>query len=91
MPISTHGTGECSVALSPLQTDATLLANNSQHCWMLYVRPFANPVASCCVLLGVVAQFETGQTLQLLILLSCCVRLCVALPFFTYSNIPANF
>ena len=37
-------------------------------------------VASYCVLLGVVAQFETGQTLQLLILLSCCVRLRVAYP-----------
>ena len=56
MPISTHGTGECSVALSPLQTDATLLANNSQHCWMLYVCPFANPVVSCCKLLRVVGS-----------------------------------
>ena len=88
MPISTHGTGECSVALSPLPTEAALLANNSQHCWMLYVRPFAHPVACCCVLLGVVAQFETGQTLQLPTLLSCCVGLRVAI---TFSNIPANF
>ena len=23
--------------LSPMQTDATMLANNSQHCWMLHV------------------------------------------------------
>ena len=40
-----------------MQTDATLLANNSQHCWML---------RQCCVsmhtLLHVVAKFETGQT-----------------------------
>ena len=36
---------------------ATLLADNSQHCWIsLSVHPFAHPVASCCVLLGVAAQ-----------------------------------
>ena len=29
-------------------------------CYML--PPFAHPVTRCCVLLGVVAQFETGQT-----------------------------
>ena len=29
-------------------------ANNSQHCWMLHVATFANPVACCR--LGVVAQ-----------------------------------
>ena len=74
----------------------------TQHCWpttpnivgcymCVCLQTLLQVVASCCVLLGVVAQFETGQTLQLQILLSCCVRLRVALPFFTYSNIPANF
>ena len=36
-----------------MQTDATLLANNSQLCWMLHVAFVCTP---CCVLLGVVAQ-----------------------------------
>ena len=48
---------------SPEQTDATLLANNSQHCWMFHV---AFVCTSCCLLLRVVgsccAKFETGQT-----------------------------
>ena len=39
--------------LSPVQTDATLLANNSQHCWMLHVASVCTP---CCMLLDVVAQ-----------------------------------
>ena len=49
--------------LSPEQTDATLLANNSQHCWML---PVASVCTPCCMLLDVVAcccaKFETSQT-----------------------------
>ena len=36
-----------------MQTDGTLLANNSQHCWMLHVASVCTP---CCMLLGVVAQ-----------------------------------
>ena len=40
-------------ALSPMQMDATLLANNSQHCWMLHV---ASSCTSCCIWLEVVAQ-----------------------------------
>ena len=51
--------------LSPVQTGATLLANNSQHCWMLHV---ASVCTTCCMLLDVVAcccaKFETGQTFQ---------------------------
>ena len=51
------------INLSPVQTDATLLANNSQHCWMLHVASVCTP---CCMLLDVVAcccaKFETGQT-----------------------------
>ena len=51
--------------LSAVQTDATLLANNSQHCWMLLVASVCTP---CCMLLDVVAcwcpTFETGQTSQ---------------------------
>ena len=39
--------------VSLVQTDATLLANNSQHCWMLRVASVCTP---CCVLLGVVVQ-----------------------------------
>ena len=35
-----------------MQTDATLLANNSQHCWMLHVASICTP---CCMLLDVVA------------------------------------
>ena len=37
--------------LSPVQTDATLLANNSQPCWMLHVASVCNPllhVVGCC-------------------------------------------
>ena len=48
-----------------MQTDATLLANNSQHCWMLHVASVCTP---CRMLLDVVAcccaKFETGQTFQ---------------------------
>ena len=36
--------------LGPVETDGTLLANDSQRCWML------NVVVCCCVLLGVVTQ-----------------------------------
>ena len=48
---------------SPVQTDATSLANNSQLCWMLHVAYVCTP---CCMLLDVVAcccaKFETVQT-----------------------------
>ena len=37
-----------------MQTDATLLANNSQHCWMLHV---ASVCTRYCMLLDVVACF----------------------------------
>ena len=51
--------------LSPVQTDITLLANNSQHCWMLHVASVCTP---CYMLLDVVAcsgaKFETSQTFQ---------------------------
>ena len=55
--------------LVPLQTDATLLANNSQRWVLSYMsRPFAHPVACCCMWLRVVgscwAKFETGQTFE---------------------------
>ena len=49
--------------LSPVQTDARLLASNSQLCWMLHVASFCTP---CCMLLPVFAcccaKFETSQT-----------------------------
>ena len=46
--------------LSPMQTDATLLANNSQHCWISRVASVCTltlfyVVGSCCT------KFETGQ------------------------------
>ena len=51
--------------LGCVQTDATLLTKNSQHCWMLHVASVSTP---CCMLLDVVAcccaKFETGQTFQ---------------------------
>ena len=51
--------------LSPVQTDATLLTNNSLHCWMSRVFSVCTP---CCKLLDVVAcccaKFEAGQTFQ---------------------------
>ena len=47
------------------EMDATLLANNSQYCWMLRVVSVCTP---CCMLLCVVrsccAEFETGQTFK---------------------------
>ena len=53
------------VPLGCVQTDATLLTNNSQHYWMLHVASVCTP---CCMLLDVVAcccaKFETGQTLR---------------------------
>ena len=36
-----------------METDATLLANNFQHFWMLHVMAVCTP---CCMLLGVVEQ-----------------------------------
>ena len=56
------------------QTDATSLANNTQHCWMLHV---ASVCTSCC------SEFETDQTFsrnsQYCWPNSCCVRLHIAL------------
>ena len=40
-----------------MQTDTTLLAKNSQHCWMLHVASVCTPCCtSCWMLLRVVAQ-----------------------------------
>ena len=39
--------------LSPVETDATLLANNYQHCWVLHVASVCTP---CCMLLDVAGQ-----------------------------------
>ena len=53
------------VPLGCVQTNASLLTNNSQHYWMLHVASVCIP---CCLLLDVVARccakFETGQTLS---------------------------
>ena len=55
------------IPLSCVQTDATFLADNSQHCWMLHVGSLCTP---CCIFLDVVvfccAKFETCQTLSTL-------------------------
>ena len=53
--------------LSPVQTDATLLANNSQHCWMLHVAPVCSP---CCMSLRVVGS--RVQSLKPVKLLATC-------------------
>ena len=42
-----------STLLDCMQTDTTLLTNNSQHCWMLHIASVCTP---CCMLLDVVAQ-----------------------------------
>ena len=61
-----------------VQTDATLLASNSQHCWMSH---FASVCTPCCMLLRVVgsccAKFETDQTFRnnSQHCWQCCVRL----------------
>ena len=39
-----------------MQNDATLLANNSQHCWMLHVASVCTP---CCMLFRVVGSCYT--------------------------------
>ena len=71
LPFGDHGTKEmlgvvgCKVwpVSSPVQTDATLLANNSQYCWMLHVTSVCTP---CCMLMSVVGscceKCEAGQT-----------------------------
>ena len=50
---------------SPVQSNAALLANNSQHCWMLHVASVCTP---CCMLLRVLgsrcSKSETGQTFE---------------------------
>ena len=77
------------IPLSCVQTDATFLANNSQHCWMLHVGSVCTP---CCILLNVVvfcyAKFETCQTFStlqtgatLLAKKSHVVRCCMLRPF----------
>lgn len=47
----------------PLQTDVILLANYSQHCWIVKVASVCTP---CCLLSRVVesccTMFETGKT-----------------------------
>ena len=50
----------CSVhEKSPVQTDATLLANNSCHCWMLHVTFVCT---SCCILLEDIAHLILNRS-----------------------------
>ena len=75
---------------SPVQTDATLVAKNSNIVGFYMLRPFAYPVACCCVLLGVVASVCTPlqhgrhntQHCWRNYIVSCCARLHVALSEF---------
>ena len=74
--------------LNPVQTKATLLTNNSQHCWMLYaasvcttccmfLRAGSNIVGSCWIGLHTIAnnsQHSWPNNVG-----SCCVRLHLAL------------
>ena len=46
--------------LSPVRTDGTLLANNSQHCWMLHVASVYTP---CCMLFSMLLCV-VGQSLK---------------------------
>ena len=83
--VKDHSMERCISTLSPVQTDATLLAI-SQHCWMLHVASDCTPpwmflrvVGSCYIRL----HTTTLRTQQLLPLLaqhvgSCCVRLHIA-------------
>ena len=55
----------CTGLVNRMKTDATLLANNSQHNWMLHVGFISTPrcmllhgVGSCC------EEFETDQTFE---------------------------
>ena len=43
-----YKSGQGLEGLGPVQTDATLLATNSQHCWMFHVASVCTP---CCMLL----------------------------------------
>ena len=57
--------GRWTLFLSPMQMNATLLGNNSQHCWMLRVASICTP---CCMLFCIAcsccAKFETSQTYE---------------------------
>ena len=87
--MTTAGLSVYFFALGCVQTDATLLTNNSQHCWMLHVASVCTP---SCMLLDVVAQslkpvklFAPCKRTQHCwlttpgIVGSCCARLHVAL------------
>ena len=82
--------------LSPVKTDATLLASNSQYCLMFTLRLFAHPVACGCVLLGVVAQslkqvklfatFKQTQQLPTLLGQQCWKLLCPFVRSFIFKE-----
>ena len=56
------------VTSSPMQTDATFLANNFQHCLNYMLRPFSQPFVRCCMLVRVVGScwpnFKTGKIFE---------------------------
>ena len=60
-----------------MQTDVTLLANNSQHCWMLHVKSVCRP---CCMLLRKVWNQSNFSAINSL------VQQCW-IPFHSSSNI----
>ena len=57
--------GRLTLFLSPMRMNATLLGNNSQHCWILHVASICTP---CCMLLCIACscceKFETSQTYE---------------------------
>ena len=61
---------------------ATLLANNSQHCWMFHV---VSLCTTCCMLLRFVgsccAKFETGQMFSWPTMLGVFESLCISFLF----------
>ena len=78
-----------SLLSSPSQTDATLLANNSQQCWMLHVASVCTP---CCMLLRVVGsccvKFEIGQTFSFVqtdAASRCCLSSLLSAPFLPFQ------
>ena len=75
--------------LNPLQTDATLLTNNSQNQWMLHV---AFVCTYCCMLIRVVgsycAKFQIGQAFDCQQYRDQCV--CLHVRSFKLTSVPST-
>ena len=64
-----------------VQTDATLLTNNSQHCWMLHVASVCPPCLKPVKLLPSCKRTQHCWPTTPNVVGSCCARLHVALTF----------